>query len=213
MDNPLTPVYVGGCQGGCLGVPISVYDHDLPEGSAGKPLPDGMAGDLVSPAAFPNIPVFLWGDSPSRTNAPGAKYQSSYFSRFKDVWTQGDFVAIHPLTGGIYMLGRSDGVLNPSGVRFGSADVYAVLERCMPAEIADSLCVGQMRPRDTDERVVLFLLMKPGVTLDKKMVQRVRSTIAKELTKRHVPKYVFEVFELPVCFLLCPFCSQRFCGF
>lgn len=89
-------------------------------------------------------------------------------------------------------------MLNPSGVRFGSADIYAVLERCFPQEIAESLCVGQRRPQDMDESVVLFLLMKGGRKLERKFVVKVKETIAKELTKRHVPKYVFEIPEIPV---------------
>ncbi|KAM0264286.1 hypothetical protein ACHAQJ_000775 [Trichoderma viride] len=196
IENPLDPVYVGGCQNGSLGVPIAAYDHDLPEGSPGTPLPLGTPGDLVATAAFPNMPVFLWNDGPGP--APGPKYRAAYFERFAGVWAQGDFCAIHPHTGAVLMLGRSDGVLNPSGVRFGSADIYAVLERCFPQEIAESLCVGQRRPQDLDERVVLFLLMRGGLTLDKKFVSKVKETIATELTKRHVPKYVFEIPEVPV---------------
>lgn len=183
--------------GRCLGTPVVVYDHDLPDGSTGSPLPDGTAGDLIAPTSFPNVPLFLWGDpDPS----PGPKYRSSYFDRFKSVWAQGDFCAIHPLTGALHLLGRSDGVLNPSGVRFGSADIYAVLERCFAREVAESLCVGQRRPQDMDERVVLFLVMRPGVQLDNGMVSKVKDTIAKELTKRHVPKYIFEITEIPVRF-------------
>ncbi|KAH6611565.1 acetoacetyl- synthase [Trichoderma cornu-damae] len=196
QENPLDPVYVGGCQNGSLGVPIATYDHDLPDGSTGTPLPPGSAGDLVATAAFPNMPVFLWNDGPGP--APGPKYRAAYFERFAGVWAQGDFCAVSPRTGAVLMLGRSDGVLNPSGVRFGSADIYAVLERCFPDEIAESLCVGQRRPQDLDERVVLFLLMRRGLALDKALVERVKGTIAKELTKRHVPKYVFEIPEVPV---------------
>jgi acetoacetyl-CoA synthetase len=141
------------------------------------------------------VPLFLWNDT---TPAPGAKYRGAYFDRFNGVWAQGDFCVFHPKTGGVLMLGRSDGVLNPSGIRFGSSDIYAVLERCFPAEVAESLCVGQRRPSDLDERVVLFLIMKPGHALDKKMVKKIRDTIGSELTKRHVPKYVFQVPEIPV---------------
>lgn len=198
MDNPLTPVYVGGCQGPSLGTAIAVFDHDLPPDSSttASPLPPGTPGDLVSTKAFPNIPVLLWDDGPS---APGPKYRSAYFSRYDGVWAQGDFCAIHPRTGGILMLGRSDGVLNPSGVRFGSADIYAVVERLFSSEVRESICVGQRRPgRDDDERVVLFLLMHDGVRLDAQLVRRVRAAIARELTKRHVPKFVFEVPEIPV---------------
>ena len=195
MENPISPLYVGGCMGGSLGVPVAVYDHDLPEGAAGSPLPAGTAGDLVAPAAFPNVPLFLWGDAQP---APGPKYHGAYFARFDRAWGHGDFCAWHPRTGGLLLLGRSDGVLNPSGVRFGSADIYAVLERCFPADVAESLCVGQRRPRDADERVLLFLIMRPGRRLDGAMVRRVKDAIARELTKRHVPKYVFEVPEIPV---------------
>lgn len=179
---------------------MAVFDHDLPDGSEGKPLSHGTPGDLVSTAAFPNVPLFLWNDPPppSSSTPLGPKYQSAYFSRFRSVWAQGDFCAIHPLTGGTYLLGRSDGVLNPSGIRFGSSDIYAVLERRMPGEVKEALCVGQRRPKDLDERVVLFLMMRDGVVLDKAMVRRVKAVIGEELTKRHVPAYVFEVPEIPV---------------
>ncbi|KAI9149337.1 Acetoacetyl-CoA synthetase [Paramyrothecium foliicola] len=195
IENPISPLYVGGCQGGGLGVPIAVFDHDLPDGSDGKPLPHGSAGDLVATAAFPNVPLFLWGD---KQPAPGEKYHGAYFARYNKVWAQGDFCAIHPVTKSLVMLGRSDGVLNPSGVRFGSSDIYAVLERCFAELVAESLCVGQRRPQDLDERVVLFLLMKNGKKLDRALVKQVKDTIARELTKRHVPKYIFEVPEIPV---------------
>jgi acetoacetyl-CoA synthetase len=156
----------------------------------------------VATAAFPNVPLFLWGDGDgddAAASAPGPKYTAAYFARFAGVWAQGDFCAIHPRTGGILMLGRSDGVLNPSGVRFGSGDIYGVVERWFAAHVADSICVGQRRPgRDDDESVVLFLLMKDGVSLDAALVAQLRKRIASELTKRHVPKYIFEVPEIPV---------------
>lgn len=158
-------------------------------------VPDGEPGDLVGTGAFPNVPLLLWNDT---SPAPGEKYTSAYFSRFPGVWSQGDFAAVHPVTGHVYILGRSDGVLNPSGVRFGSADIYAVLEAGFASEVAESLCVGQRRPEDHDESVVLFLLMKEGVEFDSELDGRIRERIAKELTKRHVPKYIFEVPEIPV---------------
>lgn len=188
------PVHVGGCVGPALGVQIAVYEHDLPEGSDGKPLPAGEAGDLVATAAFPNIPLYLWGDSQP---APGQRYMDSYFKRFNNVWTQGDFCAFHPITGGILMLGRSDGVLNPSGIRFGSSDIYGIIEKYFAAEVADSLCVGQRRKTDIDERVFLFLIMKPGKRLNEALSKAVKRTIARELTKRHVPRFIFEAPEIP----------------
>lgn len=105
---------------------------------------------------------------------------------------------IHPTTKQIFFLGRADGVLNPSGVRFGSSEVYSILENKFANEISDSICVGQRRPRDSDETVMLFLLMRPGVQFTKKLVDDVKEAIKSGLSARHVPKYVFETPEIPV---------------
>ena len=202
MMNPLTPVYVGGTQGPSLGVHVAIYDSLLPNGR-GKEVPHGTPGELVAAAPFPNIPCFFWGDDHSEgPAAPGTRYHSSYFNRFDDVWAHGDFCLIHPTTGSIQFLGRADGVLNPSGVRFGSAEIYGVVERHFADRIQDSLCVGQRRSQDNDESVLLFLLMKPGHKFDAKLVAEVKKMIGADLSKRHVPKYVFETPEIPVCFFL-----------
>lgn len=91
----------------------------------------------------------------------------------------------------------SDGVLNPSGVRFGSAEIYTVLEE-FKDELDDTLCVGQRRPEDKDERVLLFLRMRPGVKLDDDLIRRIKEAIRKALSARHVPSYIFEVADIPV---------------
>jgi acetoacetyl-CoA synthetase len=114
-----------------------------------------------------------------------------------DVWTHGDFVMIHPITRQIFFLGRADGVLNPSGVRFGSAEIYSVIESYFPT-VADSICVGQRRPADHDESVLLFLQMAPGQRFTAQLVEEVKARIARELSKRHVPKHVFETPGIPV---------------
>ena len=198
QGNLLTPVYVGGTQGPSLGTPIAVYDSQLPNGP-GKAVQDGTPGELVATAVFPNVPVFLWGDK-TPAGVAGSKYHSSYFDRFDHVWAHGDFVVIHPITKNVTFMGRADGVLNPSGVRFGSAEVYSVLEKHFADKIADSICVGQRRPHDSDEAVMLFLLMRPGHRFDKKIVYEVKEAIKRDLSKRHVPKYVFETPEIPVSF-------------
>ncbi|KAI7968200.1 hypothetical protein EIK77_010370 [Talaromyces pinophilus] len=169
----------------------------------GTTVPDGTPGELVAPTSFPNVPRFLWGDK-EPAGSPGTKFHSAYFARFDGhVWAHGDFVVIHPVTKGIYFLGRADGVLNPSGVRFGSADIYSVIERHFSTRVQDALCVGQRRPQDDDERVMLFLLMRPGQKFDRRLVSEVKEAISKDLSKRHVPKYVFETPEIPVCHLTC----------
>ena len=135
------------------------------------------------------------------------------------VWHQGDFIVKNSKTQGLMILGRrhvfssprltqtksdsptfvtsSDGVLNPSGVRFGSAEIYSVLEDFSDA-VDDSLCVGQRRPQDKDERVLLFLKMRPGHAFSDALINRVRSAIRTALSPRHVPAYIFEIDEIPV---------------
>uniref|UniRef100_A0A093VJ03 Acetoacetyl-CoA synthetase n=1 Tax=Talaromyces marneffei PM1 TaxID=1077442 RepID=A0A093VJ03_TALMA len=197
MDNPLSPLYVGGCQGGGLGVPIAVYeqvDEGL-EGVDGKALPDGESGELVATAAFPSTPVTFWGkDGPK-------KYFNAYYAKFNniatDVWTHGDFITIHPVTKQVIFSGRSDGVLNPSGIRFGSAEIYNVLETQFASEVMESVCVGQRRPQDLDESVFLFVQMQPDREFTEALVQRIRDAIRKALSPRHVPKYIFETPEIP----------------
>ncbi|KAL2375121.1 hypothetical protein RJ035_005940 [Blastomyces gilchristii] len=192
-SNSLTPLYVGGCQGPSLGTPIAVYDQTVEGGKGvkGIPLEEGVPGELVATAAFPNMPVMFWGENGAE------RYFDAYFARFDDVWTHGDFIMIHPTTKQIFFLGRADGVLNPSGVRFGSSEIYGILENKFANEISDSICVGQRRPRDSDETVMLFLLMRPGVPFTKKLVEDVKAAIRSGLSPRHVPKYVFETPEIP----------------
>jgi acetoacetyl-CoA synthetase len=113
-----------------------------------------------------------------------------------DVWTHGDFIMVHPITKQIFFLGRADGVLNPSGVRFGSAEVYNVIEQFVP-QVADSICVGQRRPTDHDETVLLFLMMAPGHKFSQNVIKDVKEAIGRELSKRHVPKHIFETPEIP----------------
>ena len=193
--NPLLPVYVGGCQSPSLATPIAVYEQvdDAEQKSEGKAVQDGTPGELVATAAFPNMPVGLWGDD------EGKKYFNSYFGKYGGtVWVHGDFIMIHPSTKNIVFLGRADGVLNPSGVRFGSAEIYGIIDAQFADKVADSICVGQRRPQDTDEAVMLFLLMKPGAEFSRGLVKDIQDAIRKGLSSRHVPRYVFETPDIPV---------------
>ncbi|RQM08650.1 hypothetical protein DH86_00000369 [Scytalidium sp. 3C] len=192
MENPLTPVHVGGTQGPSLGLQVEVYDSLIEGGRGvkGEPVPHGTPGELVATKAFPNMPVYFWGDK------NGERYFSAYFEKYDNVWTHGDFVVYHPVTKSLTFLGRADGVLNPSGVRFGSAEIYSVLENGFP-QLRDSICVGQRRPRDVDESVMLFCLMKPGEKLTPQLINDIKAAIRKELSARHVPKYIFETPDIP----------------
>lgn len=193
----MSPVYVGGTQGPSLGVPISIYDTAGDE--VGSPVPLGTPGELVATAAFPNMPCFFWGDSSLPTPAlPDSRYHSSYFARFKHVWTHGDLCMIHPQTLNVHFMGRADGVLNPSGVRFGSSEIYSVVDANFSDKVDDSLCVAQRRPDDADEAVILFVLMRDGHRLTRQLISEIKAAIGQALSKRHIPKYIFETPEIPV---------------
>ncbi|KAM6517587.1 hypothetical protein FSOLCH5_008551 [Fusarium solani] len=186
--TPLLPVYPGEIQCKALGMSVDVYDS-----AAARPTSvedSGSPGELVCTKPFPSQPLGFGGEGGRE------KYESSYFSRFGPrVWCQGDFVQILQDTGGIMMLGRSNGVLNPSGVRFGSAEIYAITET-LP-EISDSICVGQRRDIDEDERVLLFVKMSPGQSLTTELESKIASAIREGCSPRHVPRAIFEVSDIP----------------
>ena len=198
MDTLMKPLYTGGTMTPALGMKVEVYDQEMEGGRGvrGRPLPHGEQGELVCTRGFPTQPVKFWAD-PS-----GEKYFSAYYERFDNVWTHGDFISSHPKIGQIYLHGRADGVLNPSGVRFGSAEIYNAVDNAFAEEIQDSVCVGQRRAQDMDESVMLFLLMKPGKKFSQSLVKRVKDVIARDCGRRCVPKYVFETPEIPVSDLL-----------
>ncbi|KAI0044984.1 acetoacetate-CoA ligase [Auriscalpium vulgare] len=183
---PSLPIYSGEIQGKSLGLKVEIFDP------SGRNIEDsGAPGELVCTRPHPSIPVKFWGD-----DAKGTKFLKAYFDVYPGVWRHGDFIARNPKTKGLIIYGRSDGVLNPSGVRFGSAEIYTVLERFADV-IDDSICVGQRRPQDTDERVLLFLVMRAGHSLDAALDQRIRDAIRSALSRRHVPSYIFQVDAIP----------------
>ena len=214
---PIEPLYdVGGCAVASLGVDVRIYDSGIEktggeesEPPVGREVADGISGELVIANSMPSFPVYFWGDHHHESDrgsegkekgkrGPGPKYRAAYFSRFRGVWTHGDFLYRDQETGAYILLGRADGVLNPSGVRFGSAEIYSVLEREFGEEVEDSVCVGQRREGDADERVLLFVKMKGGKRVDRGFVEAVKGAIAKALSRRHVPRFVFETGEIPV---------------
>ncbi|KAJ5060426.1 acetoacetyl-synthase [Bipolaris maydis] len=186
--TPLLPVFAGQIQCKALGMAVDIYDSESTETVSVEK--SGAAGELVCTQPFPSQPLRFHGRDGLE------KYKSSYFERFGPrVWCQGDFIQCLVDTGGLLMLGRSDGVLNPSGVRFGSAEIYAVTETF--PDILDAICVGQRRTCDNDERVLLFLKMKPASFFTEDFQQRLRAAIREKYTPRHVPKYIFAVEDIP----------------
>ncbi|KAF2646072.1 acetoacetate-CoA ligase [Massarina eburnea CBS 473.64] len=190
--NPLIPVYEGEIQGPGLGMAIAAYDYTGADiTSTGEP------GDLVCTKPFICQPVSFWGKDGEK------KYQSSYFDKFTNserqaIWHHGDFVRFEPETGGIWMLGRSDGILKPSGIRFGSAEIYNVVLEHFSNDVADALCIGRRREQDTDETVCLFLKMAEGKSFTTELADNIKVTIRKALSARHVPGVMDECPEIPV---------------
>ncbi|KAI1419475.1 acetoacetate-CoA ligase-like protein [Xylaria sp. FL1777] len=176
--NPLLPVYIGEIQCAGLGMAIDVVDS-----ISGEQTP-GEDGELVCTKPFPCQPLTFWGENGED------KYRASYFERFPNVWHHGDFVRINIRTGGLTMLGRSDGVLKPSGVRFGSAEIYNVLTKFFGGEIEDAVCVGRRRETDRDEIVCLFVLMCEGHEFTSELRSKIQQTIRAELSPRHVPAII-----------------------
>lgn len=177
---PLLPVHVGEIQCAGLGMAIGVVD---PISGAATP---GEDGELVCTKPFPCQPLTFWGPEGQ------SKYRASYFERFDGLWHHGDFVRIDTKTGGLTMLGRSDGVLKPAGVRFGSAEIYNVLTRFFGGEIEDAVCVGRRRETDRDETVCLFVVMSNEKTFTPELREKIKDVIRKELSPRHVPGVVEE---------------------
>lgn len=184
---PLVPVRVGEIQCAGLGMAIKVVDSSS-AGDDPRPVdPPGAPGDLVCVKPFPCQPLTFYGENGDE------KYRAAYFERFPGIWHHGDFIQITS-NGGLKMLGRSDGVLKPAGVRFGSAEIYNILTRFFATEIEDSVCVGRRRPNvDADETVCLFVVMAPGKKFAKGDTDaRIRDVIRRQLSPRHVPAVVEE---------------------
>uniref|UniRef100_A0A671VLG6 Acetoacetyl-CoA synthetase n=1 Tax=Sparus aurata TaxID=8175 RepID=A0A671VLG6_SPAAU len=180
-QNPTVPVYRGEIQTRNLGMAVEAWGHE------GKPV-WGESGELVCLKPIPCQPTHFWNDE------NGSKYHKAYFSSYPGVWAHGDYCKINPKTGGIVMLGRSDGTLNPNGVRFGSSEIYNIVEAF--EEVSDSLCVPQYNA-DGEERVILFLKMAPGKPFSAELVAKIKGAIRKALSARHVPALLLETRDIP----------------
>jgi acetoacetyl-CoA synthetase len=179
LGNPLLPVYRGELQCRGLGMKVEVWDD------AGRPV-TGEKGELVCTAPFPSMPIGFWNDP------GGARYRAAYFERYPGVWHHGDY-ALLTERGGLVIYGRSDAVLNPGGVRIGTAEIYRQVEQ-LP-EVLESVVVGQEVGNDV--RVVLFVRLREGLQLDEALRERIRSQIRANTTPRHVPARILQVPEVP----------------
>jgi acetoacetyl-CoA synthetase len=179
LGNPIGPVWRGELQCRALAMKVEVYDEE------GRSL-RGEKGELVCTAPFPSMPVGFWNDPKDE------KYRAAYFERFPGVWCHGDYVELTKHDG-LIIYGRSDAVLNPGGVRIGTAEIYRQVERL--DEVVESLAIGQDWANDV--RVVLFVRLREGLTLDAALDERIRRQIRENTTPRHVPARVVQVIDIP----------------
>jgi acetoacetyl-CoA synthetase len=177
--NPIGPVWRGEIQVRALGMKVDVFD------AHGRPV-RGEKGELVCTMPFPSMPVGFWNDP------DGRKYRAAYFEKFPGVWCHGDYVELTKHDGMI-IYGRSDAVLNPGGVRIGTAEIYRQVEQL--DEVVESLVVGQQW--DNDERVVLFVRLRDGMTLSDDVARKIKDQIRHNTTPRHVPARIVQVGEIP----------------
>ena len=179
LGNPTGPVFRGEIQAKGLGMAVDVFDE------AGRPMADGK-GELVCTRPFPAMPIGFWNDP------DGSKYRAAYFEKFPNIWRHGDWCEITP-RGGIIIYGRSDAVLNPGGVRIGTAEIYRQVEQLQ--EVMESLVIGQ--DWEGDVRVVLFVKLQEGLALDDDLAARIKKRIRDNTTPRHVPDKILQVSDIP----------------
>jgi acetoacetyl-CoA synthetase len=177
--NPIVPVWRGEIQGPMIGMSMNVYDD------AAKPVRQEK-GEMVCTRPFPSMPVMFWND------AKGEKYHSAYFARFENIWCHGDFAEITE-HGGLIIHGRSDATLNPGGVRIGTAEIYAQVERI--PDVLEALAIGQ--EWDNDVRVVLFVRLAQGKALDEELVALIKKQVRDGASPRHVPAIILAVADIP----------------
>jgi acetoacetyl-CoA synthetase len=179
LGDPTAPVWRGEIQAPGLGMAVDVWSDD------GNSVHEEK-GELVCTKPFPSMPVGFWNDP------DGRKYHAAYFDRFPNVWCHGDF-AEWTAHGGIVIHGRSDATLNPGGVRIGTAEIYAQVEQI--PEVTEAIAIGQ--DWDNDVRVVLFVRLADGATLDDVLHDRIRQRIRAGASPRHVPAKIVHVADIP----------------
>lgn len=179
LGNPTLPVRRGQIQCKGLGMVVEVWNE------RGQPVTEEK-GELVCTRHFPCMPLGFLNDS------DGSRYREAYFSQFPGVWAQGDY-AEQCASGGLIIHGRSDAVLNPGGVRIGTAEIYRQVEKV--DEVLESVAIGQQWQGDV--RVVLFVRLRDGLQLDEPLRQRIRQVIRQYTTARHVPAVIAQVSDIP----------------
>ena len=177
--NPILPVRRGELQCLALGMAVEIYDE-----KGGSIIEEN--GELVCTKSFPSMPIYFWNDTKNK------KYHAAYFERYNKIWCQGDFAMITK-SRGMVIHGRSDTVLNPGGVRIGTADIYSQVEKF--DQVIESIVIGQNW--DYDVRIILFLVLRDDEVLTKDLKDKICDVIRENTTPKHVPSKIIQVKEIP----------------
>jgi acetoacetyl-CoA synthetase len=178
--TPELPTVLGQMQSRCLGADVQAWDE------AGRALHDEV-GELVVVQPMPSMPLYFWGDEDQR------RYRDSYFDTYPGVWRQGDWLRITP-SGGTVVYGRSDATLNRHGHRLGTSELYRVVED-LP-EVVDSLVVD-LEYLGRPAWMPLFVMLRPGLTLDDALRTRLIQRIRQDLSPRFLPDEIVQVQDIP----------------
>ncbi len=179
LGCPILPVRRGEIQCRGLAMHVDVFDEN------GRSL-HGEKGELVCKAPFPSMPIGFWNDPDQR------QYQAAYFEKYPGVWWHGDYVSLTD-SGGMIIYGRSDAVLNPGGVRIGTAEIYRQVEQI--DDVLESLAVGQ--DIGDDCRIILFVVLRAGTTLSEPLKMQIKQQIRQNASPRHVPAEILQVTDIP----------------
>ena len=191
---PLLPVYEGELQARMLGCAVEAWNE------RGESVVDEV-GELVITEPMPSMPLYFWGDPPTRDGAHGQdgrvgeRLRESYFSMFPGVWRHGDWIRITP-RGGAVIYGRSDSTINRQGVRMGTSEIYRAAGAV--EQVLDALVVDVPRAGGEGELwMVLFVVLAPGVQLDDQLAALIKRRIREDCSPRHVPNEVRQIEEVP----------------
>jgi len=179
---PLRPVYEGELQCRALGCAVESWDE------AGHAHVDRV-GELVITEPMPSMPLFFWGDE------DGERLRESYFAMYPGAWRHGDWIRITP-RGGAVIYGRSDSTINRQGVRMGTSEIYRAANAV--EQVLDALVVDiPARPGEEELRMVLFVVLAPGTTLDDELTAQIKRRIREDCSPRHVPNEIRQIEEVP----------------
>jgi acetoacetyl-CoA synthetase len=179
LGNPILPVYRGELQCRGLGMKVAIYDENG-NSVVNKP------GELVCEAPAPSMPIYFWNDENNR------RYISAYFKHFPGVWAHGDYAKLTN-NSGMIIYGRSDAVLNPGGVRIGTAEIYRQVEKL--DEVMESIAVSQEWRGDV--RIILFVKLRERLSLTSELIGCIKTTIRENTTPHHVPAKIIQVSDIP----------------